>query len=448
MKKREVDKRKFYKIFLISLTFIILGSIFVLSTTSITNNAITTTGNISYSQNLNKIFVFEGDSLTDYVNHATSTWALNLTHNYPFFADGQFFNVAHTGERITNMTTEYPTEVSIHKQTKLNDDAYLFIWAGTNDLTQNEGLPAGDANVVYANLKSYWATAKADGFKIVAFTILPRGGTGSSFEGNRTILNNLILNNSSVYDYLIRPELLFQNYSDTNNFEDTVHLTQQASNSLADYIGHNLFSNTYNSLNYKNGNVGIGTSSSDSLLTIAKSATALNVSGMLYVNSTNVGIGTSHPGGTPGGSLHVSGSWGDLFIDGNQLSSNRDPYSGLAINSLQGSSVLYLSHTATGGNIQFFTSSQPGGALNKSMVINENGYIGMGTSTPSQKLEVVGNVNISTGGNLTLGGLMQLTRNSGAMPVCNTATNSSIGSNLSGMYYCNSTQSWTMIVAG
>ncbi len=346
------------------------------------------------------------------------------------------------------MTLEYPTEVYPHRPSKLNDDAYLFIWAGTNDLAQNEGLPAGDANVVYTNLKSYWATAKADGFKVVAFTILPRGGTGASFEGNRTILNSLILSNSSLYDYLIRPEILFSNYSDTSSFEDTVHLTYSASNSLADYIGHNLFSNRYSLINYFNGNIGIGTNNPDSLLTLQNSAKALNISGMLYVNSTNVGIGTSHPGGTPGGSLHVSGTWGDLFIDGNQLSSNRDPYSGIAINNSQGASVLYLSHTATGGNIQFFTSSQPGGGLNKSMVINENGYIGMKTSTPSQELEVNGNVNISNGGNISIGGVAQLTRFLGTLPTCGVLYNNSLATNNSGLYYCNSTQSWTLIVAG
>lgn len=100
--KKTGDKNKFYKIFFISLAFIILGSIFVLSTTSITDNQISTpyisvvnASNLSYSTNLNKIFVFEGDSLTDYIHEPLlSTWTLNLTNNYAFFADGQSYNVA------------------------------------------------------------------------------------------------------------------------------------------------------------------------------------------------------------------------------------------------------------------------------------------------------------------------------------------------------------------
>ena len=75
------------------------------------------------------------------------------------------------------------------------------------------------------------------------------------------------------------------------------------------------------------------------------------------------------------------------------------------------------------------------------------GKVGIGTATPSQKLEVAGNVNISSGGNLTLGGLMQLNRYS-ILPACETATNASIAANSSGLYYCNSTSSWIMIAVG
>ena len=90
------------------------------------------------------------------------------------------------------------------------------------------------------------------------------------------------------------------------------------------------------------------------------------------------------------------------------------------------------------------------------------GRIGIG-KIPSQKLEVVGNTNITGNltlggqlnvvgstnitGNLTLGGLMQLGRYN-TLPTCEAATNASIAANLSGLYYCNSTASWTMIAVG
>ncbi|MBN2422619.1 hypothetical protein JXB41_05300 [Candidatus Woesearchaeota archaeon] len=60
---------------------------------------------------------------------------------------------------------------------------------------------------------------------------------------------------------------------------------------------------------FNSGNVGIGTTSPNYKLEIADSDAALNVSGNLYVNSTNVGIGTA----SPGYALELSSSLGNLL---------------------------------------------------------------------------------------------------------------------------------------
>ncbi len=71
----------------------------------------------------------------------------------------------------------------------------------------------------------------------------------------------------------------------------------------------------------------------------------------------------------------------------------------------------------------------------------KGGNVGINTTTPISKLEVNGNVSI-TGTNALLN-LAVIT-----LPSCSTSTNHSIAVNLTGVYYCNSTQSWTLMVAG
>ncbi len=95
-----------------------------------------------------------------------------------------------------------------------------------------------------------------------------------------------------------------------------------------------------------------------------------------------------------------------------------------------------------------------GGALNVGGSMNVNNTlfvnssnVGIGISTPSQTLEVAGNINVSKGGNITIGGIMQLQRFS-VLPACGTLYNGSLATNLSGLYYCNSTQAWNMIASG
>ena len=89
--------------------------------------------NISWITNNNKEVVFEGDSITDYVNKPNSTWSLNVS-NSSLFADAVFYNVAMTGDTVGNMTTEYASQVHPLAPKNNQTNAYFFLWAGTNDL--------------------------------------------------------------------------------------------------------------------------------------------------------------------------------------------------------------------------------------------------------------------------------------------------------------------------
>ena len=316
------------------------------------------------------------------------------------------------------MIGEYATQIHPLVPTKKSDDAYLFIFAGTNDLYYGN-----NASTIYSNLITEWDNAKADGFKVIAFTIPPRSGVyilNSSQEGNRTVLNNLIIDNSSLYDYLVRPDLLFPDSTNLTYYSDGLHLTEYASNLLADYIAHNFFSNPYNILNYKNGNIGMGTDNPDTAFQITA------------------------PGDINNGILKLRMADGEPF-----------DYVGISFwvkkNSPHVGSLNWMISTNYNkfGELNFLRSIDNISAPTiSSMVITGNGSVGIGTLVPSQKLEVNGSINISNGGNISIGGVAQLTRFLGTLPTCGVLYNNSLATNNSGLYYCNSTQSWTLIVAG
>jgi hypothetical protein len=73
-----------------------------------------------------------------------------------------------------------------------------------------------------------------------------------------------------------------------------------------------------------------------------------------------------------------------------------------------------------------------------------SGYVGIGTATPSDKLNVIGNVNVT--GNLTLSSTSSLLALAiTTLPTCGVAYNNSIGRNASGTYGCNNTGAWVKL---
>ncbi len=128
------------------------------------------------------------------------------------------------------------------------------------------------------------------------------------------------------------------------------------------------------------GNVGIGTTTPSSLLTTAKVAgtNEINLSGVVYVNSTSgeVGIGTT----TPSRTLDVRGIGnfsGTIYID------NATDIKTLISSGITGS--------GTANRIPRFTSAT---AIGDSEIYQNGNNIGIGTTTANTKLEVNGDVMI------------------------------------------------------
>lgn len=122
------------------------------------------------------------------------------------------------------MITQYSSQVypyrpgGVSAATSTAGSSYLFLWAGVNDLHSAYTTP----EVAYANLKTLWSTARSDGFKVIAFTLAPLFGD----EAAAVTLNNYILSDTSLYDYLIRTDKIFPDNTGTSYWDvDKIHLS-------------------------------------------------------------------------------------------------------------------------------------------------------------------------------------------------------------------------------
>jgi len=146
--------------------------------------------------------VFDGDSLTYGVGSTSSLTYPNqllalLTGGAPYYAN---WNTAIGGSSAgTILSSRYDATVAPLRAIAFPKDIYA-VWSGTNDL--GGGVSGA---TLYTTLKGIWAKARADGRKVIAFTITPRSGTGVSagFETQRGIVNTAIRSDPTLYDGLV-----------------------------------------------------------------------------------------------------------------------------------------------------------------------------------------------------------------------------------------------------
>lgn len=143
-------------------------------------------------------------------------------------------NVAVSGQTTLNMIARGPTFVDpLHTTKPVN---VLVVWEGTNDMYF--GATPEEA---YAHLISYAAARKADGWKIVVLTIMPRAGlyTRPDFEVVRQQFNTLLRANWQTFadqfaDIALDPRFGAPGaQEDTMYFEDETHLTQYGISEMA-----------------------------------------------------------------------------------------------------------------------------------------------------------------------------------------------------------------------
>lgn len=166
--------------------------------------------------------VLEGDSLVQ-VNMLTS-WPVN-TQLYSPWSGATWSNFAIGGSTTTQMLARYS---AVRAAKTAGAPGVLILNGGSNDLNYPAGVdPAGE---IYGRLKSMWSQARADGYKVVAFTIHGGGSVGGPDAARTEFakLNTLIRSESSLYDALVENDKLFPDRDDRSMLVDGLHFTQAA----------------------------------------------------------------------------------------------------------------------------------------------------------------------------------------------------------------------------
>lgn len=162
--------------------------------------------------------VWEGDSITSGSNLSAGQdfptlfaalapiASLNVTNH----------NVATASETLTNISSEYTSQVYPYRPAATGKDAWLFVLIGTNDVASMT------PSSYISSLETYWGTAHTDGFTVVAFTI-PMATSYSYATREKLRDINDRIRASTSYDLLLDLNAILPNPSNTADWFDAVH---------------------------------------------------------------------------------------------------------------------------------------------------------------------------------------------------------------------------------
>lgn len=163
--------------------------------------------------------VVVGDSLSSTGSgSATTSWAAYWSRQN-LNAGAVYTNLAIAGRTAAQIDAAHASQVTPLSPNTLGGVGTLFTLCGTNDLN------AGTTDTaLIALLRSIWSKGRADGYRVVAFTITRNGLLDATKEARRVSVNTTIRADSANWDFLVDLDALLPNNADTTYFTgDNLH---------------------------------------------------------------------------------------------------------------------------------------------------------------------------------------------------------------------------------
>lgn len=172
------------------------------------------------AQTNSNILVVMGDSMSAPLEYGRNTWPYDIGEQSDIWSKGSLRNYCLPGNTTSQIVDQYPLTAHTVKPASASTPGYFFLYTGDMDVFLNVS-----AATIYSNLKTLWKLARQDGYKVVAFAVM-RVGSFTYYNGQMqllTQLNDLILSDPSLYDYLVRADLVLPDPIDQTYFSDGTH---------------------------------------------------------------------------------------------------------------------------------------------------------------------------------------------------------------------------------
>lgn len=176
------------------------------------------------------VFLTDGDSMTQGIGASAASALHTLLSAEPNFSGkGRFVTIGLGGRPVSQIVDEFYNSAPYLPPRNFG---YLLIWGGA----------AATGATTLADLQEYWSQARAAGWKVVAFTILPQADDSAADVTLKATINAGIRAASSEWDYMVDVAALPE-FADPSNplyFSDVIHLTALGYQTVADYINQTL----------------------------------------------------------------------------------------------------------------------------------------------------------------------------------------------------------------